>query len=189
MEQRSSQIQSPNQPDPLPRMRSKQAKNLSSTLTIYWPVSQTNIPASRLRFGASTATEKEQRDSTSGDLLGLFSSGFMSSQISTMVHILHITANRNNTIATFTDDAGDAGYQAVLALTEKVKERNIPISDGVFIYVSLVSSGLAVSKLSVPYVLQDGLWFASLILLLIAMLAVAQRRRGVSRNGSDYFFV
>ncbi|KAJ1337014.1 hypothetical protein BSLG_006774 [Batrachochytrium salamandrivorans] len=118
---------------------------------------QTNIPAPRLRFGASTATEKEQRDSTSGDLLGLFSSGFMSSQISTMVHILHITANRNNTIATFTDDAGktlcwasagtcglkkaargtsDAGYQAVLALTEKVKERNIPISDGVHLRIS-----------------------------------------------------
>ncbi|KAH9265474.1 hypothetical protein BASA84_001612 [Batrachochytrium salamandrivorans] len=81
---------------------------------------QTNIPASRLRFGASTATEKEQRDSTSGDLLGLFSSGFMSSQISTM-------AARGTS---------DAGYQAVLALTEKVKERNIPISDGVHLRIS-----------------------------------------------------
>ncbi|KAL2918219.1 28S ribosomal protein S11, mitochondrial [Polyrhizophydium stewartii] len=67
-------------------------------------------------------------------------------------HVVHITASRNNTICTLTKSNGDtlcassagmcglkkaargtsdAGYQAVLALTEKAKQKNIEMPFGV----------------------------------------------------------
>ncbi|EGF76818.1 hypothetical protein BATDEDRAFT_6087, partial [Batrachochytrium dendrobatidis JAM81] len=71
--------------------------------------------------------------------------------------ILHISANKNNTICTLTDSTGatlcwtsagtcglkkaargtsDAGHQAVLALTEKVESKNITMSNGIHLRIA-----------------------------------------------------